>query len=174
MNLITAVLVEKAIQTSQLDVETERHLRRQKLTNLRPAIRQVFRMLDCDGSGSITKAEALEAVTCRGGVLGVPKIVQHIFKPDSIMELFDVLDSNQAGEIGEDDFVDSVMQMAMTEVPLESRQMLQAAKVIRRKVDHVQSMMRFLILESCHDEEAANAAETHLSLEMPIKPEAQK
>merc|ERR1719215_746106 len=66
MNLVTAVLVEKAIEHTQMDSDTERQLRRQKLNTLRPAIHQVFSKLDVDGSGALTKKQVIAAVTRKG------------------------------------------------------------------------------------------------------------
>merc|ERR1712107_315952 len=105
-------------------------------------------MLDVDGSGSVSKTELLTSIRDRGGVLGVPQPLQHIFKPEAVMNLFEFLDTSNSGEVDENDFVDGVVQMAMTEVPLESHQMLKLLKVNRRKVEHIQSMLRFLILQA--------------------------
>merc|ERR1719262_1517644 len=69
MNLITAVIVEEAIQRTAEDEEQKLHeLSLHKEQELQ-ALHSIFMSLDLDGSGDINKAEFLKAVR------GSPEIV---------------------------------------------------------------------------------------------------
>lgn len=138
MNLVTAVLVEQAIQTARMDAESDRTFRQQKMKELSPLIRHLFQTLDQDGSGSITKEEILMRMENHGGRLRVPADLVDIFKPESMLQLFDILDSDDSGECDEDEFVNGVMQMAMTDVPIEARQTLKHIRGFKRKFDKLE------------------------------------
>lgn len=141
MNLVTALLVEKAIQNAKVDVETKRFHRQARLRSLTPQIRKIFRQLDKDGSGSVTKQEVMEALGKYDGQINVPPTLRDIFFSDSVMELFDLLDADYSGQIDEDEFVGGVIQMAMTDIPLETRQILKIQRFNTKKIEHIETMI---------------------------------
>jgi hypothetical protein len=132
MNIVTAVLVEQAIQSARMDAETEGRVRRAKIKALNPVIRQFFRSLDTDHSGTIVRQEVLQIM--QGGA-DIPMALSDLFKPESMGQLFEILDTDDSGEIDEEEFVNGVMQLAMTDVPIEARQTLKYLRALRRKVD---------------------------------------
>lgn len=137
MNLVTAVLVEKAIQTARMDSQAERTMRQAQLRNLMPLIRELFQRWDEEQTGGITKESVLERLERSGGDLNIPDGLRDIFKPELMVQLFDILDADDSGAIDEEEFVTGVMQMAMTDVPIEARQTLKYLKCMRKKVDAI-------------------------------------
>jgi hypothetical protein len=61
MNLVTAVIVEGAIEQGKQDREVQKAYEKQKIANLIPTIRRLFNELDTDGSGGLSLDEILNA-----------------------------------------------------------------------------------------------------------------
>lgn len=130
MNLVTAVLVESTIQRASRDTEMERVMLKQKLNTLTPLIRTHFALLDWDNDGYLDRDEIAEEVP-------VPIELMNILNPDTdaMMVLFDILDTDDSGKVDEEEFVEGVLHMAMTDVPVETQQMMKLLRLQRRKMD---------------------------------------
>lgn len=130
MNLVTAVLVESTIQRASKDTEMERVMLKKKLNTLTPLIREHFALLDWDNDGYLDRDEIMEDVA-------VPVELMKILNPDTdaMMTLFDILDTDDSGKVDEEEFVEGVLHMAMTDVPVETQQIMKLMRLQRRKLD---------------------------------------
>jgi len=140
MNLVTAALVEDAIASARMDSEMEQVYTRKRLKQLIPEIKQVFRVLDVSGDGTIGLDELVERITAmiQENQLKMPKEVSNILDPDKMGDfeaIFDFLDCDGSKTISEDEFVEGVCTLAFTHVPLETTQMLTMLKQQRMRFD---------------------------------------
>merc|ERR1719329_652328 len=128
VNLVTAVLVEACLALARTDEEMERVHRHALLRKLVPDIHKAFHQMDDDGSGTITRREIMRAA----GKL--PPGLAEIVKPNEVLEFFEALDVDSSGELEEQEFVDGVVNLAMSDMPIATHQMLKLLRVIQSRV----------------------------------------
>jgi len=122
MNLVTAVLVETAILNSKKDQELALH----RIRRLRPQIKKAFHMMDLDNSKTVSRAEVL---LCHAHF---PASVLKVVPRERLPELFDILDTNGSGQIGEDAFVEGVMEFILSDVSFTTMQEIKLLTQMRR------------------------------------------
>lgn len=108
LNLVTAVIVQHALDITQADDEMEAAERVRNQDEEIGRLRNVFHRLDTDGSGELTKEEFREAfvdVDFRNTlvVLG--------FKESELLALFDLLDSDGEGCLNVEEFTSGMAQL---------------------------------------------------------------
>lgn len=135
MNLVTAVLVEGAISSSLMDKEAARHERKRQMRMFAPLLQKMFRDLDADNSGCVTREEIFKCIKV------FPPSLLEPLRNHSVGELFDILDADCTGNIDEDEFVDGMLQMIVSDADPDMMQMLALLKANRRKI----AQMEFLI-----------------------------
>lgn len=146
MNLVTALLVEDAISTTKMDNEMVTQYMRQRLSSLRPAFQELFRDLDTSGDGHIQIREMVEAI--KAG-LTVPEQIQDIINPGRMLDLFDAIDQDKSGDLTEDEFVAGLSCVAISEVPMETMQILHLLRSMRRElVSWKREMRKAQVLEN--------------------------
>eukprot|EP00392_Amoebophrya_sp_AT5.2_P014265 g14412.t1 len=139
MNLVTAVLVENALESSKNDKEVNAVHASQKLTAMMPEIKKIFLLLDKDGSGEITKEEIVD------GLKEHPEIaleLEHFLGRMSPLELFDSLDVDGDGSIGIDEFCDALLERVTTQAPIELTRVLKVAKQTKSDVQKLLNAQR--------------------------------
>ena len=94
MNLVTAVLVENALENAAQEAELERLQLKQKVKNALPAMIEIFKVLDKDHSGFISREE-IEHVPLD---ILPPKLLESISIP-SMADLFELLDVDGTGSL---------------------------------------------------------------------------
>lgn len=139
MNLVTAMLVEEAISNQRMDDEMAAFYTRQKLKSLQPHFRSLFRGFDITGDGVIRVGEILQTME-RGMV--IPKELQEVVNHARVIDLFDALDKDQSGFITEDEFVEGLGYMAMSDVPLETMQILHLLRNCTRELSKLKKEIR--------------------------------
>lgn len=139
MNLVTAMLVEEAINNQRMDDEMAAYYTRQKLKSLQPHFRQLFRGFDVSGDGVIAVGEVLH--TMESG-MEIPKELKELVNHARLIDLFDALDKDQSGFITEDEFVEGLGYMAMSDVPLETMQILHLLRGCTRELSKLKREMR--------------------------------
>merc|ERR1712060_788237 len=90
----------------------------------------MFRTIDTDGSGEIELSEIIEAP------LELKEALSSIVHFDSVDELFRILDFDQSGAIGIDEFLDGVMR-AQGDKPIELHCLMKQCAEILREVREV-------------------------------------
>lgn len=130
MNMVTALIVNSALETARDDLEMEAEQMRSTLHRIDPLIHQMFEELDKTGDGSITIKEVQEAVQNNG--LQFPYEIRTRIAEDKLVELFAVLDSDGSGELSADEFKEGIHHLVLSTVPIEVTQTLQMLKAIIR------------------------------------------
>uniref|UniRef100_A0A7S0BD47 EF-hand domain-containing protein n=1 Tax=Pyrodinium bahamense TaxID=73915 RepID=A0A7S0BD47_9DINO len=102
-----------------------------KVMKMQPHLRQFFRVLDTSGDGKVQIEELIQAMK-RG--VDIPPAVRDVVSVTRMIDLFDVLDMDRSGEIEEEEFVDGICQMALTNVTMEAAQILHLLRSFRREM----------------------------------------
>jgi len=129
MNLITAVLVNGAIEQSNTDKEAMRFYKAQRLRKMLPRVREMFEELDQDGSGALTLDELVNAPE------EVREELLKYMKGDDILELFECIDVDDSGTIEVDEFCDGLARLTLSETPVETLRMMRQLQLIRREAN---------------------------------------
>jgi len=138
-NLVTAVLVEDAITASQMDNKMAKELRQRTLTALEPKMRRAFQTLDGDNDGLVLFEDFLRFDFSDMDELD--QLQQHL-RPEVIAELYDVLDDDDSGTITEKEFIEGMMQLALSDVDLELAQIKGLVKQCKRSTKKVQILLQ--------------------------------
>merc|ERR550537_68024 len=129
LNLVTAVLVNGAIEQADNDKEAMRFYKAQRLKVMLPKIRDMFHELDADGSGDLSLDELVNA----------PEEVRvqllQYMKGDDILELFECIDTDDSGSIDVEEFCDGLARLTLSETPVETLRLMRQVQVIRREAD---------------------------------------
>merc|ERR1712137_467509 len=128
MNIITAMLVDSAIAISNLDAEMHRN----RLHKLKPKISEVFRNIDDNGSGTLTREEVVNSLQL------LSKSVNINLKERDHFEIFEILDVDNSGEITEREFVEGVFALMFSDISFETVQQLAMLRSIRESVGSIQ------------------------------------
>ncbi|CAK0851003.1 unnamed protein product, partial [Prorocentrum cordatum] len=86
MNLVTAVIVEHAIECSKLDTEMQQVMMRKRLKKVQPQILEVFRAMDESGNGNISISELKDWQFQKNTL---PRDIRDLVMPDALADLFD-------------------------------------------------------------------------------------
>eukprot|EP00747_Dinoflagellata_sp_TGD_P057739 gnl/TRDRNA2_/TRDRNA2_150792_c0_seq1.p1 gnl/TRDRNA2_/TRDRNA2_150792_c0~~gnl/TRDRNA2_/TRDRNA2_150792_c0_seq1.p1 ORF type:complete len:721 (+),score=115.27 gnl/TRDRNA2_/TRDRNA2_150792_c0_seq1:107-2269(+) len=117
MNVITAVVVSSELEQALLDKQALKTHEEEEQRALIRNLRVMFRRLDEDQSGQLTRDE-MNAVT------GEDKIALcAAVGVDNPMEIFDALDVASTGAIGIEEFCNGVWQAMSTGAPLQAKRM---------------------------------------------------
>lgn len=136
MNLVTAVIVEKAIDNAAMDKEMMSHYNRKRCQDLIPQLRTAFRQIDENGDGSLTLAEIV------GNLEALPKEVQDVMAGDAAAEVFEMLDIDGSGLIGEAEIVEGMLQLMLSDVPFETTRMMHTLRVIRFEIAEMRDELK--------------------------------
>lgn len=133
MNWVTALMVESANKQSREDREAQQAWETARKKTLIPKLHQMFRAIDSDGSGEIELGEIVDAPP------ELKDALSSIVHFDNIDDLFNILDYDQSGAIGIDEFLDGVMR-AQGEKPIELNCLMKQCAQILREVRKVQAI----------------------------------
>lgn len=139
MNLITALIVEDAITTAATDTEIKRHLVREKLQKVKPSFVKLFRGFDTTGTGTV---HVQDIVDCMNSGVTLPTAIEDLISPEHMIDFFDLLDQDHSGELNEIEFVDGMCSLALSEVPLETLQILHLLRSTHREVLNLRRFAR--------------------------------
>jgi voltage-gated sodium channel len=122
MNLVTAIIVENALSKGREDEHDRASELRQTVKRIIPDIMAVFDKIDTDGSGSVTMAEV--AAVANSGELILPSSIHKYVEPDRLLDLLTSFDMDGSGEIDRQEFVDGVVWLVISDVPMETHHIL--------------------------------------------------
>jgi len=137
MNLVTAVMVEGALDIASKDRLEEQKLEKLAVKQLLKDLLLIFDFVDSDDSGEISITEVKELDRNP-----LPVQIQSILDQacvDSMLELFDILDVNSSGKLSRLDFIEGLLEIFLREVPVWSLQMLKLLRRISRDVEGLKS-----------------------------------
>eukprot|EP00812_Abedinium_dasypus_P010802 NODE_43_length_2491_cov_367.983990.p1 GENE.NODE_43_length_2491_cov_367.983990~~NODE_43_length_2491_cov_367.983990.p1 ORF type:complete len:755 (+),score=193.25 NODE_43_length_2491_cov_367.983990:79-2343(+) len=108
MNLVTAVLVEGGMALAHKDGRRMRDERFRKIKLLEPELREFFRRVDADSSGTIQAVEMEHiAPSC------YPDGLKDRIRPEWLVDLWDILDDDGSGDVNEAEFVDGLLNLCL-------------------------------------------------------------
>eukprot|EP00930_Biecheleria_cincta_P042693 TRINITY_DN29382_c0_g1_i1.p1 TRINITY_DN29382_c0_g1~~TRINITY_DN29382_c0_g1_i1.p1 ORF type:complete len:591 (-),score=105.69 TRINITY_DN29382_c0_g1_i1:159-1931(-) len=131
MNLVTAVLVEGAFENAQQDKEMNKHLKKEKIKVAIPKLERLFAEMDTDNDGMLTLEEVDH--------VPVDVIPQEFFENSTVscmQEVFKILDVDGHGEgtVSKEEFIGGLLQIILTDVPVETVHMLQMLKALEHSL----------------------------------------
>merc|ERR1712008_592193 len=114
MNLVTAVIVEGAIEQGKQDRDSLMRYKAYSFKKMLPRLKDMFRKMDKDGDGTLTLRELERA----------PKKIkedleQYLQQSDSLIELFEMIDVDESGEVDIEEFCDGIAKLVNSEAPIE-------------------------------------------------------
>merc|ERR1712061_758541 len=107
MNLVTAVLVEDAIEAAKMDEAMEVAYMRKRIKVLAPEIRRVFSLLDTSNDGKISFKEL------DFSEIPLPGELASIIQSEKLKDLFYYLDADHSAYIFEREFLEGVCLIAL-------------------------------------------------------------
>jgi len=133
MNLVTAVLVENALEMAQQEAEEEKLQLKSKVKKALPVLLETFTILDVDKSGYITREE-IEHVSV--DVLP-PKVLDNV-SVDSMVDLFEMFDLDQTGKLEVEEFIGGLLNLILMDVPIwaiQAQRMLVATRTAVARIE---------------------------------------
>jgi hypothetical protein len=122
MNLVTAIIVENAMAKGREDELDRQAELRKTVKRMIPDIYVVFDRMDKDGSGKVSMAE-VEAVAKSGETIW-PSSIQEYVETEKLLDLLKSFDLDRSGDIDREEFVDGVLWLVMSDVPMETHHIL--------------------------------------------------
>eukprot|EP00929_Paragymnodinium_shiwhaense_P062902 TRINITY_DN31430_c0_g1_i1.p1 TRINITY_DN31430_c0_g1~~TRINITY_DN31430_c0_g1_i1.p1 ORF type:complete len:868 (+),score=164.28 TRINITY_DN31430_c0_g1_i1:157-2760(+) len=118
MNLVTAVIVNSAMEQALQDKDVMKSLAEQQKKKLMKDLRGVFYRLDEDGSGEVSREEI-------GSICDDDKEILNSLMGGHAdpLEIFDALDVDGSGDIGIEEFIDGLWQVSISKAPIEVKRM---------------------------------------------------
>mmetsp|Transcript_18206 Transcript_18206/g.42585 ORF Transcript_18206/g.42585 Transcript_18206/m.42585 type:complete len:1017 (+) Transcript_18206:138-3188(+) len=141
MNLVTAIIVNSALEQAVQDKDLAKSIEDSKRKKLVREMRKIFIRLDEDGSGEISREEIQNISDADKEVL------RKLMGMADPLEIFDALDVDGDEELGIDEFVDGVWQVVISETPIHvkrmEKQMIQIRQLLLDTQDmHIQMQQR--------------------------------
>mmetsp|Transcript_68220 Transcript_68220/g.134806 ORF Transcript_68220/g.134806 Transcript_68220/m.134806 type:complete len:526 (-) Transcript_68220:223-1800(-) len=134
MNLVTAVIVEGALEQGAADAEVKRKETEKQFLKILPKLKAKFKDMDDNGNGLLTLDEILNAPHEIKDDLS-----QYVEGDDGLTELFEMIDTDESGEINCDEFCDGVAKLVHSQSPIELIRILKQLKIIRKDLNDLKS-----------------------------------
>ena len=131
MNLITAVVVEGALDQAAQDKEADMADKVEAMKGVMPQIAALFCELDTNGDHLVTHDEIEFAQR------HVQERLGKILEMDDLTELFEILDNDNSGELDIDEFVCGICKIVTTNSTLDQVRMEKNISLIRKEMKDV-------------------------------------
>jgi len=128
MNLVTAVIVEGALEQGKLDREAVKKIKKRVFRKMVPEIRAMFNELDLNDDGTVTLDELTQANE------NLRSKLADFMRADNLVELFEMIDVDESGCIDINEFVDGIEKLVNSEQPVETIRILKQLVVSRREL----------------------------------------
>lgn len=135
MNLVTAVIVEGALEQSKQDKDVQAEYKRAEIKKLIPKLLEMFHELDADGNGTLTLDEITDAPE------DLKQQLVHFLNAENLAELFDMIDIDGSGEVNIDEFCDGISKLASSETPVEFIRILKQLGTVRQNQQHMRKQI---------------------------------
>jgi voltage-gated sodium channel len=130
MNLVTAVIVDKAIVQGGMDRELQKADLRKKMAKYTPYLYSIFSEMDSSGRGELQFRDIQDGIAAmdRKVINDLPEELQKILISDQLVDLFEFLDADDSGTVDQQEFLHGISHLLSTEslhsVPIETTQAL--------------------------------------------------
>lgn len=128
MNLVTAVIVNSALEQTAQDKDMVKSLEDERRKLVLKDLRRVFLRLDKDGSGEVSRVEIQNMGTSERTILA------GLTGFEDPLDIFDALDVDGDGEIGIDEFCDGLWQVAISQTPIEIKRLEKQMEWVRSQM----------------------------------------
>jgi len=163
MNLVTAVIVNAALEQAHQDSEANAIHEAQRKTQLISELRDMFLRLDIDKSGMISPDELLTLDESDLAVL------QELMMACDPCEIFTELDVNKSGSLDINEFCDGVLRVVVSKVPVEIRRIDQRTNML---LNHFQEAIPQIRKDNqIHERVLGKVADMSQSLRLLMLPE---
>jgi len=125
MNIVTAVLVNGAVEQANQDREQKKMQEDKRRKELMRSLKDCFARLDEDGSNFVDREELLNASAEDQGLL------RELMEASDPIEIFDALDIYGDGQLDIDEFCEGLYDFAVSKTPIEMKR-------IDKRVDSIQ------------------------------------
>jgi len=156
MNIVTAVLVNGALEQTQRDQELKRQQHAQRRKELMTLLYEMFTRLDTDRSGRIDRDEI---INLNDEDLFVLTEFLDFKNP---MEVFDQLDIDGGGSLDIDEFCEGLYEFAVSKTSIELKRIDKQIQALRKQQDDVVAVFAEVL--------AGTGASSSLSLQRASKP----
>lgn len=142
MNLVTAVLVEGALDHARQEKEEDVKLSNSKFREMIPQLQSLFESLDTDKSGELQRTE-IEAAE-REKRAEIPADILDKASVASMTELFEKFDVDKSGSLKSAEFIEGCMNIFLLEIPVRDLMMMKMIRLVRSGVAHIEDEIRDL------------------------------
>eukprot|EP00927_Polykrikos_kofoidii_P023106 TRINITY_DN21385_c0_g1_i5.p1 TRINITY_DN21385_c0_g1~~TRINITY_DN21385_c0_g1_i5.p1 ORF type:complete len:549 (+),score=75.90 TRINITY_DN21385_c0_g1_i5:72-1718(+) len=104
MNLVTAAIVEESFSQAAQNKEMQQEVEHQRQRALIPRLREMFELIDLDGSGEVSWDEIQQSP------IELQEELSRMTKTDDLYEIFQLLDDDNSGAVGIDEFLDGILK----------------------------------------------------------------
>lgn len=149
MNLVTAVIVEGALEHARQDREEEQKLLTATAKDMLTEISGLFQGLDQDGNDMVTKDEVQRAEFEKKVV--VPDYILDKASVDSMAELFAKLDIDGSNELTREEFTEGLLNIFLLDIPVSDMQIMKMVRLLRtgvRKIEDDLAHLKRVVCES--------------------------
>lgn len=122
------------------DAEERLLFLRMKIKKVVPDIEAAFDKLDQDGRQYLSLEDLREAA--HSGDLRMPDDVMEFVDPAKLVDLFWFLDTSVSGEVSRSEFIHGIKSLIMSEVPVETTQILELLRHTHHVVNHIARVIR--------------------------------
>jgi voltage-gated sodium channel len=129
MNLVTAVIVDQAIQQHKENEKLKIAAMRKKIKVLTPQIETVFVDLDTSGDQFLAYNE-IDFTDVH-----LPAGLREFIDEDKLKDLFQFLDMDGSGTVDKAEFVDGIMHLMLQDIPIETTQTLQLLRAQQAAIE---------------------------------------
>jgi len=135
MNLVTAVMVEGALEHARQEKEEDAKLAKARAKQMVPEIIHLFDQIDIDGSGEVDLKEM--AKFGEDGL--VPDLLFEKASVDSMADLFETLDVDGSGVISRYEFIEGLLNLFLRDVPVPAQMTMKMIRQVRSDVSRLQT-----------------------------------
>eukprot|EP00927_Polykrikos_kofoidii_P043873 TRINITY_DN37979_c0_g1_i1.p1 TRINITY_DN37979_c0_g1~~TRINITY_DN37979_c0_g1_i1.p1 ORF type:complete len:778 (-),score=131.77 TRINITY_DN37979_c0_g1_i1:71-2404(-) len=128
MNLVTAVIVNSALEQAMQDKSLMKSLEDKKRKRLVKELRRIFIRLDEDDSGEVSRRE-IEHISEED-----QNLLTELLAVSNPIEIFDALDVDGSGDLAIDEFIDGVWQVSVSNAPIELKRVEKHVEAMRRQM----------------------------------------
>lgn len=139
MNIVTAVIVNSALQQSSEDRELKKVEEQAQREKLMTSLKQMFDRLDLDGSGMID----LEELSSIQG--SDAELLQEFSNFADPLDIFSALDIDGQGSLDIEEFTEGLYHVYVSETPIEMKRI---AKQMEKMVEQEMQLKRVAVIEA--------------------------
>jgi len=140
LNLVTAALVENAMDNAAQSMEEERAMLKRKVRGALPVLIGIFQTIDTDHSGLITREEVSHVP-----IDILPPRVLEAVCVDNMEDIFDLLDVDDSGFLTQMEFVEGLLNLSLLDMPMWTLQNLRLLKLVNSRVSSIEQCCEWLV-----------------------------